>query len=122
MTDAFVLLPYPPSTNRYWRNFRGRMVVSAEARAYKECAALEAEALGMKMLDCPVAVELELHPRLNKNGKASGTRIDLDNCIKVVLDAGNGVMWADDSQIVRLSAQISEPLPEGGVSMRVRAA
>ena len=30
-----VQLPYPPSTNRMWRNHRGRQVLSAEGRAYQ---------------------------------------------------------------------------------------
>jgi Holliday junction resolvase RusA-like endonuclease len=29
---------------------------------------------------------------------------DLDNYVKTLLDAGNGYLWADDSQIVRLGA------------------
>jgi hypothetical protein len=35
VVDAPDLAIWSPSANRYWRNFRGRMVVSAEARAYK---------------------------------------------------------------------------------------
>lgn len=31
-------------------------------------------------------------------------RPDLDNLIKLVKDAGNGVLWRDDAQIVRLEA------------------
>lgn len=30
------VLPYPVSTNRYWRNFRGYTVRSKEANQYKE--------------------------------------------------------------------------------------
>lgn len=40
-------------------------------------------------------VELEFH-------RASSRRADLDNLAKLVLDAGNGVLWRDDSQIVEL--------------------
>ena len=29
---------------------------------------------------------------------------DLDNLIKLVKDAGNGILWVDDSQIVQLEA------------------
>lgn len=29
---------------------------------------------------------------------------DLDNCVKAVKDAGNGILWKDDSQIVHLEA------------------
>ena len=30
-----IVLPVPPSANRYWRSCRGRVFVSAEAKAYK---------------------------------------------------------------------------------------
>lgn len=29
-------LPYPPSINHYWRNFRGRIVISREGRTFRE--------------------------------------------------------------------------------------
>lgn len=33
------------------------------------------------------------------------TRPDLDNLEKFVLDAANGVLWADDSKIIKLSSE-----------------
>lgn len=36
---------------------------------------------------------------------APATRPDIDQYIKLVLDAGNGVLWNDDAQIVSLSAR-----------------
>lgn len=38
----------------------------------------------------------------------SGTRrrTDLDNLVKLVLDACNGIVWRDDSQVVQLHAQL----------------
>ena len=32
-------------------------------------------------------------------------RPDLSNCIKFIEDCGNGVLWKDDSQIIKLEAQ-----------------
>ena len=29
-------MPYPPSVNHYWRSYRGRVVLSAEGRAFRE--------------------------------------------------------------------------------------
>ena len=66
-----ITLPVPPSANRYWRNFRGRMVVSAEARAYKEQAAWIAKAAGME----PVAGDVSVTLRVYRQAK----RGDLDN-------------------------------------------
>lgn len=44
--------------------------------------------------------ELALAGTLYPTGKP-----DLDNCIKLISDALNGVMWRDDSQIVRLAVR-----------------
>jgi Holliday junction resolvase RusA-like endonuclease len=92
-----ITLPPAPSANRYWRNFRGRMVVSAEARAYKESAAWLAKAAGMEPITGDVSVTLRVY-RQAKRG-------DLDNSIKVSLDSLIGVAYADDSQIVRIVAE-----------------
>ena len=47
-------LAYPPSTNRLWRHQRGRMVVSAEAQAWKQAAVWQARAVGCPLLAGPV--------------------------------------------------------------------
>jgi crossover junction endodeoxyribonuclease RusA len=31
-----ITLPWPPSVNTYWRNFDGRMIISAKGREYRE--------------------------------------------------------------------------------------
>ena len=92
-----ITLPPPVSANRYWRNFRGRMVVSAEAKAYKEQVAWIARAAGVEMLDGNVAVTMKVY-RQAKRG-------DLDNAAKILLDSLIGVAYADDSQIVRIVAE-----------------
>lgn len=35
-----------------------------------------------------------------------GKRGDLDNMIKALLDAGNGVLWKDDRQVVGINARV----------------
>lgn len=92
-----IILPIPVSANRYWRNFRGRMVISAEARAYKEEAAWIAKAAGATLLDGDVSITLRVF-RPAKRG-------DLDNSIKVILDSLQGIVYANDSQIVRIVAE-----------------
>jgi Holliday junction resolvase RusA-like endonuclease len=37
------------------------------------------------------------------NGRAHAQRPDADNLIKLILDAGNKVLWADDGQVATLS-------------------
>ena len=87
-------LPYPPSANRYWRNFRGRMVRSAEARAY---IASVHKLLGhLRPTKDDVAVELEvIRP---------ARRGDLDNRVKIVLDALAGPLYENDAQVVEIHA------------------
>jgi len=92
-----VTLPLPPSANDYWRVWRGRAVVSTEARAYKQSAALAARAQGLRpILAGEVAVVLRVF-RPTRRG-------DLDNRLKVLLDALRGVAFRDDAQVSALLA------------------
>jgi crossover junction endodeoxyribonuclease RusA len=92
-----LILPPPISANRYWRKFRNRMVVSAEAKAYKQQVALIACTNGLEMLSGDVAIRLDVY-REAKRG-------DLDNRIKVLLDSLQGILYADDKQIVEIHAR-----------------
>lgn len=112
-------LGYPVSANRYWRTFRGRTVRSSEADAYKDGVRRIAWQAGLMALTDPVEVRVTLHPKLTKRGAASRTRMDLDNCIKVTLDALNGVAYRDDSQVVRLVAEVGPAIQDGGLSVSV---
>lgn len=88
-----LVLPEPPSANRYYRNFRGRMVRSADARAY--VAQVATLTRGCQWY-ATGAVRVTLHwYRSRKAG-------DLDNRAKVALDALNGLLWTDDRQITEL--------------------
>ena len=94
---ARVTLPYPISANRYWRNFRGMMVVSAEAKAYKTKAKLLALSAGMRPLDGEVVVKMDVYRPLKRG--------DLDNRIKVLLDALRGAAFVDDDQVIEIHAR-----------------
>lgn len=115
-------LSYPVSANRYWRNVAGRMVRSEEANAYKREAAQLAMLWRIKPMAGPVSVAIVLHPKTNKDGSASARRLDLDNCIKVALDALNGIAYADDAQVVRLRAEIGEAVQRGALGLEWEAA
>ncbi len=112
-------LAYPVSANRYWRTFRGRTIRSSEADAYKAAARVVAERFGVVEIQGPVSVSIALLPKLTKRGLASLTRMDLDNCIKVTLDALNGVAYFDDAQVVNLSARIGPAVEGGGLEVCV---
>ena len=87
-----IVLPLPPSANVYWRNYRGRTVVSASAKAYKAGVGLVAQHHGMHPMTGPIAVYVHVY-RARKVG-------DLDNYKKVLYDALQGIAYNDDDQIV----------------------
>lgn len=95
-----ISLPYPISANRYWRNWQGRMVKSDEARKYQTGAGWCAKAAGAELIDGDVGIELRLF-RPQRRG-------DLDNRIKVLLDALQGIAYDDDGQIVELHAFLDD--------------
>ena len=105
----YLVLPYPPSANRYWRTFRGRAVVSAEARAYKADVKLK----GCIPFVGPVALIARFY-RPQRSG-------DLDNRLKVLCDALNGHAWDDDSQVVEIHAYRHDDKARPRVEVEVRA-
>ena len=93
-----IRLPYPPSSNRYWRNFRGRMVKSTDARRYDaEVKALARLAGVFDPIEGPVSVRVDIY-----RARAMG---DLDNRAKVLLDALQGIAYVDDKQIVEIHSR-----------------
>ena len=113
-----IILPYPISTNRYWRTFRGMTVVSEEAKAYKKQVAQIAQLSGCIKHNGNVSIDITLYPKRNKDGSANAKVMDLDNCLKVVLDALQGVAYDNDKQVVALTAKYAnEPKENGGVKV-----
>jgi crossover junction endodeoxyribonuclease RusA len=121
--------PYPPSVNRYWRSFRGRMVRSSVAVAYKEEVQRIASLSGLKLHEGPVSVEMTLHPprpkdwakrmKQDAHWALNVRRIDLDNAQKVVLDALQGIAYENDRQITAISISLGVPLEGGGLTLSV---
>lgn len=91
-----LILPWPPSVNHYWRTFRGRMLISAEGRAYRKVVA--DSVIGMpKFGDAKLTVYIQALVPDNR-------RRDVDNLLKAPLDAlCHAGIYDDDSQIVELS-------------------
>jgi crossover junction endodeoxyribonuclease RusA len=86
-----LVLPYPPSANVYWRIWRGRPCVSAEARDYKRRVLLMGLTLKLRPLEGPVSLALTIY-----RPRPAG---DLSNRIKVLEDALQGVAFEDDDQV-----------------------
>jgi crossover junction endodeoxyribonuclease RusA len=89
-----LVLPYPPSANRYWRHANNRTYVSEEAKDYKRtCGWMAREILGdFEPLAGPVFMRVRVY-RPQKSG-------DLTNRIKVLEDALEGIAYINDKQIV----------------------
>lgn len=123
-------LPAPISANRYWRS---RVIqpkagpamvstyVSKEAEQFKESVAWLLKQQGVRrVLTGRVQVDLRLLPHCPKDWKSrmrkdpagwadTVQRIDLDNAMKVVLDALKGVAIEDDVQVWRSFSEVLEP-------------
>lgn len=94
-----LMLPWPPSTNRYWRHVDGKALLSSEGRSYikavsKVAATARANGqLPQEPLQTRLAVLLHAFV---PDTKAR----DLDNLLKASLDAMTVAgVYADDSQI-----------------------
>lgn len=108
-------LPYPPTVNTYWRTFRGRMIISAEGRRYREGVAAHLLASGVRRVGGRLRVSVGLHPPDRR-------RRDLDNAMKALLDAlGGGRVYDDDSQIDRLEVTRLGVVPGGKAVVTVSA-
>ena len=114
-----VTLPWPPSTNRIWRNVavsgKPRTLLSQEGRVYRKAAAdacLVAKLAGKQIPD-------RLALRLLVQAPDRRAR-DLDNTVKAVQDAlTHAGVWLDDSQIDRLLVERGPVVKGGMVSVTV---
>lgn len=135
MKSITVTLPPPVSANVYWRT---RVVknmamtyVSNEAKTFRELVLATLHAAGVvEPFPGRVAVKMQLYPhrpldwktRQRKLGAAwdDGVRsIDLDNSIKVTLDAMKGVAFLDDVWVRHIDAQRMEPDGEARVVVTI---
>ncbi len=100
-----ITLPWPPTVNGYWRNIKGRTLISRAGRAYRKLIGglcLEQGVSGAR-LSGNLAVRLMALPPDRR-------RRDLDNLFKVTLDSlTHAAVWDDDNQVVSLLA-IKVPL------------
>lgn len=104
MVSIRLVLPYPVSANRYWRSFATkfghvRVVMSPEARVYKQKVFWLAKSQGAKATGEQVRVRMFLY----------GGRMDVDNAIKPTLDALQGAVYENDRQVRAVSIEKMEP-------------
>jgi crossover junction endodeoxyribonuclease RusA len=91
-----LILPYPPSANIYWRHNRGRTHRSQEANEYIAQVGWLCVAERIAPIRGNVCLSVDFY-RPAKRG-------DLDNLLKVLIDALRGYAYDDDKQIIELHA------------------
>jgi Holliday junction resolvase RusA-like endonuclease len=108
-----VELPFPPSVNHYYRHVGPRTLISRKGRRFRENVTLVLAALGVRPLDGPLDVEVDVFPPDRR-------RRDIDNVQKALLDSlQHGGAYEDDSQIVRLVIEKREVFPGGRVIVTI---
>lgn len=107
-------VPGPPQNWQRTNIVGGRVLTDAKSRAYKRhvraCAGLAM--IGAYPLNVRVGVDIAIT-------YADKRRRDLDNGAKALLDAMNGIVYVDDSQIDDL--RVRRVAGEVGVTVRVYA-
>lgn len=98
MIRVELTLPEPPSANRLWRNGRGRVYTDTAAKAFKASVYAACLQSGITRVRFPEGQPVRLTLTWYRQRKAG----DLSNRIKIVEDALNGLLWADDKQICEL--------------------
>lgn len=91
-----LILPVPPSVNRYWRYFKGRIVVSDEGVQYKHDVQMICYHHDLTPLDGMVRVTVKVYREVKKG--------DLDNFFKALFDALKGQTYHDDAQVCEIHA------------------
>ncbi len=107
-------LPWPPSVNRYWRKWRNRMVLSGDARDYREMVAnLWMVNRWPKLQQQRVFLHSTAHPPCRR-------KRDLDNILKSLQDAleYSGVFLSDE-QVDDLRVTRGEVVEGGKVIVKV---
>jgi len=86
-------LPYPPTVNTYYRQWRGRTLISEAGREYRREVTRLLWGNGHDLGAQRLKMRIDIFPPDNR-------RRDLDNCAKAVLDAlQHGGVYQDDGQI-----------------------
>jgi crossover junction endodeoxyribonuclease RusA len=129
-------LPYPVSANRYWRSFfrpghaRAIVTLSDAAIAYRTEVVSRAISSGLRQ---PIAglvrVRMTLSPKRPKDWEARALKdpawqesvkcMDIDNAVKVTVDALKGIAYVDDAQIWSLHIERAMPVDGGALVIEV---
>lgn len=104
-----LVLPYPPSANRYYRHVGYRTLISREGRRYRQSVCALVRPLGIPCLGGPLELAIDVYPPDRR-------RRDLDNTEKSLIDSlQHAGLYQDDSQIDKITITRRKPTPGGRV-------
>lgn len=113
-------LPYPPSANRLYRRYRGRVTLSAEVRRFRQ---LVGELWFVQRLchgaahefqEGPLSLTVAVYPPDRR-------RRDIDNILKILCDAlQHARIIGDDSQFRRICLSFKESKSGGELHVEIR--
>lgn len=102
-------LPWPPTVNTYWRNIRGRTIISERGRLYR--LAVQKQLAGAEPLLGRLAIKIAAYPPDRR-------RRDLDNILKALLDSLTfAQVIEDDSQFDFISVARRDVIKDGAVQI-----
>ena len=109
-----LVLPFPPSMNTYWRNFRGRTVLSKAGREYKTAIAEYVSTHNVpKYGESKLRITMILQPKDKR-------KIDIDNRIKCVLDSlQEAGVFDDDFHVDELHVMRGEQVKGGRLLLTI---
>ena len=93
------ITPIPLGRPRLNTTNRGRYLPKSNVEFREKLQWILRSAFPGKPFENPLSVTLHFYKPTKTTAKNYG---DVDNLAKAVLDAGNGILWLDDSQIVEL--------------------
>ena len=93
-----ITLPWPVSTNVYYRNIAGKTIISEKGRAYRKAVADQVLIQrGAKQYTGRLAIDIDAHVPDKR-------RRDLDNLLKATFDSmTHAGVWLDDSQLDQIT-------------------
>lgn len=120
MLGLWIDLPYPPSLNTYYRTYRGRILISEPARAYRRLIKPtlwghigQSGISRIRPVEFDISMDILVYPPDKR-------KRDLDNTLKCLLDSlQHAGLYKDDSQIGKLVVERKEMVENGKVSVMI---
>ena len=94
-----LILPYPPSTNTYWRKWHNHMVIGPAGKAFRQKVINIIAPMKLQPITGFVRMQIKVYADSNR-------KRDVDNNLKALLDAlTHAKVWIDDYQVKAISIE-----------------